>query len=326
MEFDFDIGRALGLSSQRVSGNADKENQQPPCSVYRVEEGNLQNQKWGQSLGDLLNKVGERSRRAQGLGKPVTSSFLGSEFRVYILAAGRKCFGLLKVGPKRLYVAQGPKDGLVEINPLCVLDFYVVEGSQRGGMGRKLFDGMRAREGIAPERMAYDRPSPKLIGFLRKHFGLARFHPQANSFVVFDAYFTAPSAIGQVGQLGRRQSRAASEVSRGSSSTRRATSASPQLAESERGVRKNPGDPESIKALVGLPVATPDVPPLIASRRPPAPIGQGGGVPSRGKDGPPLPRQNVGRGARSASPLQQAAKSSLAPNSLVQAMAQGMMI
>ena len=35
---------------------------------------------------------------------------------------------------------------LQEIKPLCVLDFYVVEGQQRGGLGRKLFGGMLARE------------------------------------------------------------------------------------------------------------------------------------------------------------------------------------
>lgn len=58
--------------------------------------------------------------------------------------------------------------GLVEISPLCVLDFYVVEGHQRGGMGRQLFDQMLSREDVKAERLGYDRPSPKLIGFLRQ--------------------------------------------------------------------------------------------------------------------------------------------------------------
>merc|ERR1719269_479186 len=46
------------------------------------------------------------------------------------------------------------------------------------------------QESVVPEKLAYDRPSPKLLGFLRKHFGLSRYVPQANNFVVFDAYFS----------------------------------------------------------------------------------------------------------------------------------------
>ena len=44
-------------------------------------------------------------------------------------------------------------------------------------------------EGVRPEKLAYDKPSEKLSGFLRKHFGLAKFVPQNNNFVVFDAYW-----------------------------------------------------------------------------------------------------------------------------------------
>ena len=62
----------------------------------------------------------------------------------------------------------GINGGLVEISPLCVLDFYVVEGHQRGGLGRQLFDQMLSKEDVKPERLGYDRPSPKLIGFLRQ--------------------------------------------------------------------------------------------------------------------------------------------------------------
>ena len=44
-------------------------------------------------------------------------------------------------------------------------------------------------EGVSPEKLAYDRPSEKLIGFLAKHFGLKRYAPQANNFVVFKQYW-----------------------------------------------------------------------------------------------------------------------------------------
>ncbi|KAF4742693.1 Alpha-tubulin N-acetyltransferase 1, partial [Perkinsus olseni] len=37
---------------------------------------------------------------------------------------------------------------------------------------------------------AYDRPSPKLLSFLRKHYGLHKYMPQGNNFVVFSEYFS----------------------------------------------------------------------------------------------------------------------------------------
>jgi len=30
---------------------------------------------------------------------------------------------------------------------------------------------------ITPAKIAYDKPSPKLLGFLRKHYGLSRYIP-----------------------------------------------------------------------------------------------------------------------------------------------------
>ena len=38
--------------------------------------------------------------------------------------------------------------------------------------------------------MAYDRPSEKLIGFLKKHYNLSRFIPQNNNYVIFDRFFS----------------------------------------------------------------------------------------------------------------------------------------
>ena len=48
-------------------------------------------------------------------------------------------------------------------------------------------------EGVKPEKLAYDRPSEKLIGFLGKHYGLKRYVPQNNNYVVFNAYFESES-------------------------------------------------------------------------------------------------------------------------------------
>ena len=50
-----------------------------------------------------------------------------------------------------------------EVTPLCVLDFYVHESTQRQGIGKKLFDYMLKFEKKTPQELAYDRPSPKLI-------------------------------------------------------------------------------------------------------------------------------------------------------------------
>ena len=66
-----------------------------------------------------------------------------------------------------------------------MLDFYVHENVQRGGYGKTIFEYMRRREGVPPEKMAYDRPSEKLIGFLAKHYGLKNYVPQNNNYVVF---------------------------------------------------------------------------------------------------------------------------------------------
>ena len=44
-------------------------------------------------------------------------------------------------------------------------------------------------ENVKPGNLAYDRPSPKLISFLKKHYSLVNFTPQNNNFVVFKEYF-----------------------------------------------------------------------------------------------------------------------------------------
>jgi len=207
MDFDIDICRAVGVPS-REDGTP---------NVLRIDDESFKHPRWGQGLREVLDAVGERSRRAQGLGKAVTygRGMVFGSCRVYLLAHRKAAFGLLKVGPKRLYVAKGAEEGLAEINPLCVLDFYVVEGHQRGGMGASLFRAMLSREGLRAEKFAYDRPSPKLIGFLRKHFGLAKYQAQSNNFVVFDAYFS-PATNGPPSALKHRSSAGSGASANGS--------------------------------------------------------------------------------------------------------------
>lgn len=78
--------------------------------------------------------------------------------------------GLLKVGVKNLYVFDANGDTQMVPAP-CILDFYIHESRQRAGLGKELFQAMLEREGWIPRKLAIDRPSEKLVGFLRKHYG-----------------------------------------------------------------------------------------------------------------------------------------------------------
>lgn len=168
------------------------------------------------NLTNVLDTIGKKSAIAQGLKKPVTygsaCSLLGQ--RVYIMVDDRCALGFIKVGTKRLFVAPPAlhvtrtnhtcvQDALKEISPVCVLDFYVHESCQRSGMGRRLFDEMLRQEGLSAAQLAYDRPSAKFLPFLRKHFGLSKYQPQNNNFVIFDEYFAH-------GSVGGRTSRSSS--------------------------------------------------------------------------------------------------------------------
>jgi len=143
----------------------------------------------------VVDDLGQRSAKAQGLGAVITTvrKMLYTDQRLYIHRSDRAINGMLKVGRKNLFIRDHATGKMNEINPVCVLDFYVHESVQRGGIGKQLFEEMLRRERLDPACFGYDRPSPKLIGFLRKHYGLVDFDPQPNNFVVFKAYFTKAS-------------------------------------------------------------------------------------------------------------------------------------
>merc|ERR1719333_1546491 len=76
--------------------------------------------------------MGVLSARAQGLRAAITSlEKLQSDQRIYVLAEGSRVIGFLKVGPKKLFIEHR---GMVEMTPLSVLDFYIHESVQRGGL------------------------------------------------------------------------------------------------------------------------------------------------------------------------------------------------
>lgn len=145
------------------------------------------------AFAEVLDALGEASGEVQHLKGPLTTVTklreargVGEDRRCYVLREGNRVLGLVHVGPKHLYYWQRG-GGTVQMDPLCVLDFYV--GAQRSGFGLTLFDAMLAAEGLEARSLAYDRPSPKMLPFLRKHYGLSNYNEQPNNFVVFDDYF-----------------------------------------------------------------------------------------------------------------------------------------
>lgn len=145
----------------------------------------------------LVDSMGKASSKAQKLHTVITTfkrlQMNLDNQKMYTYCKKEKCMGFLKVGVKKLFVSTEYGD-MKEITPLCVLDFYVHEDVQRTGIGKKLFDLMLDDCKIIPEKIAYDRPSEKLLKFLSKHFGLKRYLPQNNNFVVFSQYFSSTSS------------------------------------------------------------------------------------------------------------------------------------
>ena len=145
---------------------------------------------------EILDKMGQLSARAQNLPTVVTSTgqFFPSNYRLFIKAEGNRVFGYIKIGPKKLFL----RDRLFnyhERKTLCVLDFYVYERVQRKGIGKQLFDYMLNYENINPDSLAYDRPTLRLLSFLKKNYGLDNYITQSNSFIIFDSFFSENSIL-----------------------------------------------------------------------------------------------------------------------------------
>lgn len=139
-----------------------------------------------------VNELGVRSAAAQGIKHPMTSAakLAESDHRLFLTVSddGSQALGFLKVGRKHLfhYTSSGQ---LLELDPLCVLDFYVAEGHQRRGLGLLMLRTMLEHEAVAPPELAWDKPTPSSLGLVAKHFGLRSFVEQPNRFVIFDEFF-----------------------------------------------------------------------------------------------------------------------------------------
>nr|XP_023479981.1 alpha-tubulin N-acetyltransferase 1 isoform X5 [Equus caballus]XP_023479982.1 alpha-tubulin N-acetyltransferase 1 isoform X5 [Equus caballus] len=145
----------------------------------------------------IVDELGKASAKAQHLPAPITSASRMQSNRhvMYVLKdtsarpAGKGAIiGFLKVGYKKLFVLDD-REAHNEVEPLCILDFYIHESVQRHGHGRELFQYMLQKERVEPHQLAIDRPSQKLLKFLNKHYSLETTVPQVNNFVIFEGFF-----------------------------------------------------------------------------------------------------------------------------------------
>lgn len=172
----------------------------------RYEFANKQSQ-----LKTVIDHMGEASTRAQGLRAPITSAMKlqHSDHKLYIMkdsAANNgqgAVVGILKVGHKKLFLMD-MQSVHYEVNPLCVLDFYIHESRQRTGCGKRLFEHMLKMEGRMVYHLAIDRPSHKFVSFLKKYHGFKNAIPQANNFVIHEHFFSDLQAVGHVPRRSHR--------------------------------------------------------------------------------------------------------------------------
>ncbi|XP_057210230.1 alpha-tubulin N-acetyltransferase 1 isoform X3 [Triplophysa rosa] len=151
-------------------------------------------------IATVIDELGKASAKAQQLPAPITSAakLQANRHHLYLLKDGEQnggkavIVGFLKVGCKKLFLLD-QQGAHVETEPLCVLDFYIIETLQRHGYGLELFDFMLKHKRVEPGQMAYDRPSPKFLSFLDKHYDLKNSVPQVNNFVVFSGFFKSRS-------------------------------------------------------------------------------------------------------------------------------------
>ena len=91
----------------------------------------------------LINRLGVNSAQAQRLPQSITSydKIRNSHHNLYLLLDSKNpwlCLGFIRVGRKHLFLIDRYSKQH-EVEPICVLDFYIHESCQRKGFGLKLF-------------------------------------------------------------------------------------------------------------------------------------------------------------------------------------------
>ncbi|XP_017103672.2 alpha-tubulin N-acetyltransferase 2-like [Drosophila bipectinata] len=204
VEFEFDIKDLFPQEIIRVQPDLLRP-QTPTALLKRQNRQGAEPPTPACKLNRIIDEMGQLSAVAQGLRIPVTTAekmLANTNTQVTYLMADDKSgrwavTGLLKVGTKNLYLFD-EKGACRRANQTpAILDFYIHESRQRRGLGKRIFDKMLADQGWSPCKVSVDRPSPKMIGFLGKHFGLVRTITQGNRFVVYDGFFDDLDSQGQ---------------------------------------------------------------------------------------------------------------------------------
>lgn len=133
----------------------------------------------------VMAGMGRGSMLAQHIPQQITTPHHVSAMGhvLFLAVSGNRCLGILKGGEKHLFMLDGAQE-TQEMDALCCLDFYTHESTQRRGVGLTLFRAMEQYYGIKAEGWAFDKPSPKLLGFLRKHYSITGMRPQTNNFLM----------------------------------------------------------------------------------------------------------------------------------------------
>lgn len=165
------------------------------------------------SLSKLIDAIGEKSSAAQGLSKVLTTAekMQNSEFQlIYLLkdanANGGKgeVIGMLKIGKKHLFLFD-ENDKVCEVEPICILDFFVIQNRQRSGHGKLLFDFMIQDMKKNPYDLAIDGPSPKMEQFLARNYGLSHLIKQNNNFAIAPQFFQQPNITSSITKASSHQ-------------------------------------------------------------------------------------------------------------------------
>lgn len=139
-----------------------------------------------------LARLGQLSGEAQGLNGPITSleKLLSAENQTVLVrySPDGTAVAFLKFGRKSLYLYD-PHGRMANLEVDCLLDFFCVEEERRQGIGLQLFRSMLSITGLEPCRLAYDRPSPLLISFMKKHFQYSTPDIQPNRFAIFQGFW-----------------------------------------------------------------------------------------------------------------------------------------
>lgn len=147
MEFDFYISSVLTADSEGIVQLKGKDlpsyipiyNSRKTRSRFTNFSSKIQSETENNSskLREIVDRMGSASSKAQGLPHIITTymKFKDSDQTLYVKFTGKQVEGILKVGKRKLF-HYDHFGSCKEINPLCVLDFYVHESMQRQGIGK----------------------------------------------------------------------------------------------------------------------------------------------------------------------------------------------